>query len=80
VETLPSRKSSVAKCVCEAHKEKMNQVKPAKRDDEMKNKDVNSANAMMRWEYMNHLMDVRERIRTRRVPYSFELRNEYQLR
>jgi len=76
VEILPSRKSSVAKCVCEAHKEKMNQVKPAKRDDEMKNKDVNSANAMMRWEYINHLISVRE-IRTTKVPYSFKLRNEY---
>ena len=77
MEIVPSRKSSVAKCVCEARKEKINQVKPAKRDDEMKNKEVKRAKAMMRWEYMNHLMDVRERIRTTRVPYSFELRNEY---
>jgi len=66
----------VAKCVCEAHKENINQAKPAKRDDEMKNKDVNSANAIMRWEYINHLMSVRERIKRAKVPYSFELGNE----
>lgn len=77
MEVLPSRKSSVAMCVCEARKEKINHVKPAKRDDEMKNKEVKRAKAMIRWEYINHLMDVRKRIRATRVPYSFELRNEY---
>jgi hypothetical protein len=39
-------------------RENMNHVNPAKRDDEMKNNDVNKAKAMIRWEYINHLQSV----------------------
>ena len=48
VETFVSRKSSVAACAFRGRKEKINQVNPAKRDDEMKNKVVNKTNATMR--------------------------------
>ena len=53
--SVVSWRSSVAVAECWERSDNKNQVKPAKKQEAIKNMEVNKKNAIMRCEYMNHL-------------------------